>query len=104
MALAGRGLDAGKVAHVASTVELRVGVENLFVPAALGDAQTVFVPHDRREVARHEDKVVGISRPPQIHQHAVVVIVAVDPVEALPLEIDLVQRQLASVEGVQIRH
>ena len=84
------GHDSGSVAHVAATVEHRIAVEDFLVPAEFGHAQAISAPDDRREVAAHDDEVARVFCPAEVTQGTVLIVVAIDPLEARRIEVDLV--------------
>ena len=95
----GFGHGAGAVAHVAAGVVRRIAVEDLFVPALFRHAQPIAHARHGREVAGTTTKSLGIFRPADVAQRAVVVVVAVDPLEAVVVEIDFVQGLFAAIAG-----
>ena len=77
---------AGTVAHVAAAVERRVAVVNLLEPGRFRHAQAMALPHDWREVVADDKVVAGVLAPPNVAQRAVLVVVAVDPLETAVVE------------------
>ena len=82
-------LHTWEIAHIASRVELGIGVEYLFVESTFRQAETIILPYDRRKVTCDDDEVAGVLGTSEVDEHAVVVVVTVDPFEALILEVDL---------------
>ncbi len=96
------GRDRACVAEVRPAVEGGVAVEDLVVQPAVRHTQTVGRPRHGREVAAHDQEVVGIGGPADEGQHAVLPVVAVDPFEAAAVEVELVERLLRPHETVQV--
>lgn len=98
------GVDTAIVADVRAAVDFCVTVENFPIPTCVGDAQPIIISDDRCEVAHDYGEVVSIFRFSNIAQYAVVAIVAVDPLETVAIEVELVERLLVAVKSVQIGH
>ena len=91
------------VANVGPAVVGGVAVENLFVEAGAGDADDVAFADDRSGVHDHYDEVVVVFfSVPDERENAVVAVIAIDPFEALPVEIDFVKSGLHSEDVVEI--
>src|SRR5690606_6631391 len=58
--------------------------------------------NDRREAENDDEELAGIGSAASEGDHARLVIVAVDPVEALRIEINVVEGRLVAVDSVQI--
>ncbi len=98
------GHHTRSVAHVAAAVIHRVAVEDFFVPTGLRYAQPVTLADDRREVATDQDEISRILGPPQEAQRTILIVVAIDPLEARRIEVDLMQGRFAAVDLVHVGH
>src|SRR5262249_20617977 len=96
--------DAAGVADIAAAVDLRVAVEELGVPAWNRYADAVLRPGHRREVEDHHEKIAAVARIANDRDNAVLVVIAIDPPEALRIEVALVERRLRAVAPVEIAH
>src|SRR3954469_25721633 len=98
------GHHAATIPHVAAAVHLTVAVQQLAVPAALGNTDPVEGSRHRGEVGYHHREVLRVARAADHRDDAVLVVVAIDPAEAGRVEIYLVQRALALVGLIQVLH
>jgi hypothetical protein len=96
------GLHVAVVADVAAAVDMRIGVEHLAIAGRRRHADAVVGAHDRREVAHHDDEVVGIARAAQERDDAVLIVVRLDPEEALGMVVALAQRRRGAIEPVEV--
>src|SRR5579885_2675286 len=90
------------VAVIAAGVVMGVAVENLAIPAGLRHSYAVVLARHRREIRHNDQRFLGISRVPDKRKDARVSVIAVDPLKSLPLEIHLMQRRFAPVNGIQV--
>src|SRR5262245_28826597 len=97
-----RRLHPAEVLHAASAVEWGVAVERLAPEPASRNAQDIVRSRHRREVADNEQRATATPRLPHKADDARVGIVAVDPLEAGLVEIELMQRRLGAVEPVEV--
>src|SRR6476659_4062499 len=81
-----------QVADVATAVDRRVGVEDLLVEPGVRHAEQIIRANNRREVAREYQNVVYDRIAAHEGDRAVVGVVAVDPLEAGGIEVELVER------------
>src|SRR5690349_7161441 len=98
------GHHAAAIAIIAARVVFGVAVEDFAVITGLGDAHAIILARHRCEIRDDHNEFLPVSRPPDEGEHAVIGIVAVDPLKSLPLEIHFVQRRFPPVGGVQIGH
>src|ERR1700722_13589083 len=99
----GGGLDAAKVADAAAAILDRVAVQTLAPVAAARYPDTIVGARERREVA-HDENHFTVAALSQKRDHARLVVVAVDPFEAFPVEVEGVERRGTRVEAVQFAH
>ena len=62
------------------------------------------MPGNRRRIHRNDDDVVGINRPAEVGIATLLAIVAVDPVEAFPAVVLLVECGLFAIVSVEVCH
>src|SRR4051794_11379559 len=96
------GRGAADIPLAAAAVEGGVAVEQLGPVAAPGDADAVIVLRVGREIADDQGEFAARPRLAEHAEDAVLGIVAVDPLEAVRLAIELVQRRLAAIERVEV--
>src|SRR5262249_44770680 len=94
--------DAPRVARVRPTIDLGVRVENLPVKATLRHADAVILTHDWREITDDHHQLAGRPPAPEERQDAVLPVVKLEPLEAGPLEIHLVQGRVRTEQRVQV--
>src|SRR2546427_3631252 len=99
----GFGAYSAEIADVRATVGSRVGAEDFTVEAGLRQADAVVLADDRRAVQDDHKKIIGIFSAAKEGKDAVVRIVAVDPFEAAPVEIHLMERRFGGVQTVEVR-
>src|SRR5207244_11199465 len=92
------------IAQVAPAVHLGVAVQQLPPVSTAWDAQAVGVSRHAREVADYHSGVVRIMSPTEEGEAAVFVVVDLQPLEARPVEVHLVQRRFGTVQPVEISH
>src|SRR5260221_6190577 len=97
------GVEAAKIADAGAAVVCGVGVENFFVKATGRNADAVIAANDGRGVEDDHEKIIVIAGAADKGDDAVVAVVAVDPFETGPFEIDFVKRGLLREEAIQIR-
>ena len=93
------GVLAAGVAYVGAAVVGGIGIEDFFVEAGARDADDVAFADDWGGVEYDDDEVVGGFAVAEKREDAVVAVVAIDPFETVPVEIDFVESGLGS-EGV----
>jgi hypothetical protein len=96
------GALAADVAHVGSAIVPGVGVENFFVETGAGDADDVAFANDGSGIEDDDHQVVGTLAAAKEGKNAVFTVVAVNPLEALPLKIDFVKGGFGGEEMVEI--
>src|SRR6185503_5497579 len=96
------GVGAALIADVASAIKTRIAVQELAIVAGLRHADAIAGPYDGRPIEHDGNPVVTMSSPADQRNHARLIIVAVDPLEAGPLEVDFVERRLLFVHAIQI--
>ena len=82
--------DPRSIPKVAAAIIGGIAVRNLFVPAEFGHAEPVSGTWHRGEIARNDQIIVGVLGPADIAERAVLVVVAIDPLETGGVEVDLV--------------
>ena len=92
------------IAQVAPAVHLGVAVQQLPPGSTAWDAQAVGVPRHGREVADYHHGIVWSVAPTEEGKDAVFVVVDLQPLEARPVEVNLVQRRFGTVQPVEISH
>ncbi len=95
---------AGEIAEIAAAIVRRIAVEDFGIPAALRHADAMLQTGSRREVQTDHEEVVGILATTQVSQRAFLMIVAIDPLEAAALKIELVQRPFGLQQVIQVGH
>src|SRR3970040_378343 len=98
----GRSMDSSHVALAASAVFPGVAVQNLPPESAPRDAHVVIVARDGGEVADGENDFFGGTTPTDEAEDALQGVVAVDPVEARGIEMELAKSGLAPVGPVPV--
>ncbi len=93
----GHGGDTPAVAEIAAPVGCRIAVEDLVVPSRHGHAHDVLFARHRREAQEHHEEVGRVGGAADVRHHAVLVVVAVDPLEPGWVVVALIQRGLAPV-------
>ena len=94
------GVQAAEIADAGASVVCGVGVEDFLVEAADGDADAVIAADDWRSVQDDDEKIFVISCAAYERNDAVVAVVAIDPFETCPFEINFVKRRLLRVETI----
>ena len=95
---------AGNIARIddaAPAKLLQIGVEHLNVGALRRHADAVAVTYLRGEVMDTDEEIAALFSAPHEGDDTVLIIVAVDPLEAVPVEIDLPESLVIDVELVQ---
>ena len=95
-------VHAAQVAYIGAAVGCGIGIENLFVMAGARDADVVAVADDGSGIENGDDDVIWIFSTANERVDAVVGIVGVNPLEALPLKIDFVQSGFVSYQFIEI--
>ena len=98
------GLAAAEIPLTAATVHRRVTIQQFFPETLLWHANTVVLSDDRSEITNEEQLVSRISAPAQEADNAPLNIATVDPGETASIEIQLVHRTLAAIQGIQVAH
>src|SRR5712692_2504220 len=96
--------NAAEVTGVAAAEGGGIGVQQFAVKTRLGHTHTIVLAHDRGEVGNYHQEIFGVSGAAEERKHARVGIVAVQPLEAVPVEIHLMQGRLSGIELVQGRY
>src|SRR5690606_1167187 len=94
---------AAAVADVRAAVEARVAVEDLAIVARAGDADPVVEPRHGSE-AEAGDRDVAALASTQKGEKARLPVVEIDPFEAAPFEVDLMERGRLAIHTVQVAH
>ena len=100
----GLGGAAAEVTDVAATVDRGVGIEHLLPVAGARNADAVARAGLGGEVAADDDEIRGVAIAAKVGEDALVGVVAVDPLEAGRIAVELVQRRRVRVEPVQVAH
>src|SRR5262249_31097417 len=82
------------VTDIGAAVRHGIAVEQLAPGTGHGDAHAIVGTWNRREVGDDRDAVVRVARPTQKGEDTAVSVVALQPFEARPVEIHLMQRRL----------
>src|ERR1700722_14154126 len=98
-----RSLDGAEIALTAAAVDGRVAVEALAPAAGARHPDAVVMAQHRSEVADHEHRRTRLVLA-QERDHAGLAVMAVDPLETLRGEVELVERRRSAIEAVQIAH
>src|ERR1700692_2825839 len=98
----GLRLDAAKVTSVRTAIYSRVGVQGFHVKARLRQADAVATPQNGGGVEDHDDKVFWSLAVPGEGKDAVVGVIGIDPFEAWPVEVHLVERGFLRIQLVQV--
>ncbi len=85
------GVEAAEIADARASVVCGVGVEDFLVEAADRNADAVIAADDWRGVQDDDEKIFVISRAAYEGDDAVVAVVAINPFETGPFEIDFVE-------------
>src|SRR3954467_11089597 len=96
----GRRLDPSRIAETAAVIIRRIAIEDFPPPAAAGSAGAVIHARHGSEVAGDEHDVAVRLSFAQEAQRAAFGVVAVDPLEAGGIAVELVERRLAAVGAV----
>ncbi len=96
-------MDAAQIAYVGSAVPLRISVYRFPVKSQLRHAYAVVFAHDGRAVGDHDHEIFVVFPATQERKHAGIRIVAVQPLEAVPVEVHFMQGRFPGIERVQIR-
>src|SRR5262245_23992016 len=97
----GRGLDIAAVALAATAVQRRIAVQQLAPGAAVWHPNAVVVTWHWCEVA-HDRQQLAMQAAAQIADHALFTVGAIDPLEALVVEVARVQRGTFAQDTVEI--
>jgi len=96
------GVEAAEIADAGASIVCGVGIEDFLVEAADGDADAVIATDDWRGVQDDDEKIFVIPRAAYEGDDAVVAVVAINPFETGPFEINFVESRLLRVEAIQI--
>ena len=103
MAGIGSGGLAADVAEVGASVDGGVSVEDFLVKAGAGDADDIAFADDGCGVHDDDDEVfVMIFSVADERENAVVGVIAIDPFEALPMEINFVERGFGGGNAIEV--
>ena len=94
---------AGDIARIDDTTPaklLQIGVEHLDVGALRRHTDAVAVTHLGGKVMNADEEIAALLGAPHEGDDAVLIVVAVDPLEAVPVEIDLPESLALNVEFV----
>ena len=81
------GHYAAAIAEVAAAIALAIRIEKFAIVSWLGDAYAVSFVRNRREICNYHDELFGIFGAAHKGKNAGGGIVAVDPIEAVPIEV-----------------
>ena len=93
---------AASVSYVRAAVVTGVGVEDFFVEASAGDAHDVAFADDGSGIDDDHDKVIFGLTFAQEREDAIVAVVAINPFEALPVEIYFVKSGFAREKVIEV--
>src|SRR5690348_9426107 len=99
-----RSLLTAKITHVRTAVVGRVGIKDFLVKTGLWRANPVAFTDYRSAVENNQEQVLGLLPVAGKREHAVIGVIGVQPLETLPIEIDLMQSRLAGEQFIQIAH
>lgn len=97
-----RSLDATGVADVRTTVMAGVSIEDFGIEAGSGDAYAIVSANDGSGVEDGDDEVFGIFAAADERENAAIGVIAINPFESVPIEIDLVKSGFAREQPVEI--
>src|SRR5215467_14079127 len=100
----GNGLAAPEISLPAATVERSVTIQQFLPKTLFWHADPVVLSDHWRKVADEEQLVSRISAAPEEADDAPLNVAAVDPGKAAVIEVQLVQRRLAAIEGIEVAH
>jgi hypothetical protein len=96
------GVNTAHIADIGAPVDCRVRVQDLLIEAMPRRTNAVAFAHHRRRIDDDDHYVVRAFAMANEGEGTVVGIVAVDPLETVPVEVNLMQRGLSGVESIQI--
>ncbi len=96
------GLLSAHVAGVGAAVVSGVGVHDFAVETRIGNAEAIAAADHGSGVDDGNDEVFGVFATAEEGKNAVVGVVGVDPFETVPVELDLMERGLGSIEMIEI--
>ena len=91
------------VASIAAVVMHRIGIEDLTPFPRLIDTEAIAVAGHRRKVADHDDFIADLVTTHE-SQHRTFVVIYHQPLKAIGVKVELVQRFVMTVGVVQIAH
>src|SRR5687767_5401492 len=100
----GMRAHAAVVADAAAAVVGRIRVDELAPITLARDTDEIVLPRHRREVADDENDVFGVARFADERHRALLGVAAVDPLETVRVEVELIKGRLGRVDAVQIGH
>ena len=92
--------DPGSIPDIASRVIGGIAIKNFIIFRKLRHADPIVIPYNRCKVAANYQKIIRISPAAKITDRAVLVIVAVNPLESLRLEIHLIKCRFTPVNSI----
>jgi hypothetical protein len=96
------GLLTAHVADVGAAIMGGVSVHDFAVETGLWNAETVALAYHGRGVDDSDDKVFRVFAAADERKNAVIGVVGVNPLETVPVKLDLVKGRFGGVEAVQI--
>ncbi len=92
-------VDAASIAHVASTVQGGIGVEQFPIEPFMRHADSIVIPRNGSEVAHAEDLLIRVIGFPQKHDDGVRRVMKIDPLESLPIMVDGMEARARTGKG-----
>ena len=94
--------NARAIADIASIVIGGIAIEDLFVAGEFRHTNVIIIANNGRKITADDQKITRIARSTKIANGAVLIIVAINPFEALRIKIHLMERRFATVYSIQI--
>ena len=96
----GFGVESAEVADAGAAVIGRVRIEDFFVKAGFGDADAIVAANDGSAIQDGDEEFFAIAAATNERDDAVVGIVAIDPFEAGPFEINLMKSRFGGMKVI----
>src|SRR5690242_1992674 len=95
-------VDATEIAHAAAAINGRVGVDDLPPVSRERNAEKVILARHGREIAGDENHLLAVAALADVRECALLGVAAVDPLETVRVEVELVERGLGRVDTIEI--